>query len=312
LDIFPSRQIEFARLNLTYTVMSKRKLLELVKGGYVSGWDDPRMPTLRGIRRRGYPAAAIRAFCKHIGVTKYNSTTDLVVLENFVREHLNKTALRYMAVLKPIKVVLTNYPEGEVEQLTGVNNPEDPEAGTRSIPFSRELYIEQDDFLEDPPKKFFRLRPGGEVWRLRYAYIIKCEEVVKDPDTGEITELRCTYDPETKSGGPQAGRKVKGTLHWVSAGHAKQAEVRLYDHLFKAEDPDDVPEGGDYKDNLNPESLIVLNDARVEPALAEAMPAEPVQFERQGYFYFDTVDAAADRLVFNRTVSLRDSWSKKK
>ena len=309
LGIYKPRQIEFARLNLTYTLMSKRKLLELVKEKQVSGWDDPRMPTIRGIRRRGYPAEAVRAFCKQIGVTKYNGTTDLVVLENFVRSTLNATAPRYMAVLNPLKVVFTNHPEGQVDQLEAVNNPEDPAAGTRQLPFSREIYIEREDFMEDPPKKYFRLQPGGEV-RLRYAYIIKCEEVIKDPATGEVVELRCTYEPETISGGPQAGRKVKGVLHWVSAAESLPAEVRLYDHLFMKENPEEFEEGGSYRDNLNPESLTVLTESRVEPALGEIPLGMPVQFERQGYFCLDTVDATPNRLVFNRTVSLRDAWAK--
>ncbi len=267
LGVHHPQQIEFARLNLTHTVLSKRKLLQLVQQKHVAGWDDPRMPTLAGIRRRGYTPEAIRNFCERIGVAKGNSTVDIAMLEHSLREDLNKRAPRVMAVLRPIKVVLENYPEGQVEELEAVNNPEDPSAGTRKVPFSRELYIEQDDFREEPPKGFFRLSPGVEV-RLRYAYIIKCNEVVKDPDTGEARELRCTYDPETKSGSSQSKRKVKATIHWVSASHAVEAEVRLYDHLFAVEDPDDVPEGADWLANINPSSLERLVACRVEPCLA--------------------------------------------
>jgi glutaminyl-tRNA synthetase len=300
------QQIEFARLELTYTVMSKRRLLELVKEGHVCGWDDPRMPTLSGLRRRGYTPEAIREFCKRIGVAKFNSTIDIALLENSVREHLNKVAPRVMGVLRPLKVVITNYPEGQSEELEAINNPEDPAAGTRKVPFARELYIEQDDFREDPPRKFFRLAPGREV-RLRYAYFITCEEVVKDAQ-GNVVELRCTYDPATRGGDAPDGRKVKATLHWVSAAHAVSAEVRLYDHLFSQQDPDDVPEGGNYKDNLNPESLETLTDCRVEPSVAQAEPGKRYQFERHGYFCVDRDSAGAP--VFNRTVSLRDTWAK--
>ncbi len=308
LGIYRSKQIEFARLNLTYTVMSKRKLLDLVQSGVVRGWDDPRMPTLSALRRRGYTPESIRRFCERIGVAKFNSTIDVQVLENSVREHLNETAQRVMAVLRPLKVVITNFPEGHVEQLEAVNNPEDPSAGTRQVPLTREIYIEQDDFREDPPKKFFRLSPGAEV-RLRYAYFLKCNEVVKDPATGEVIELRCTYDPETKNNNPPDGRKVKGTLHWVSADHSVPAEVRLYDHLFRTPDPEDVPEGQDYKVNLNPDSEQVLTGCRLEPYLADAKPGDRFQFERQGYFCVDK-DSRPGALVFNRTVSLRDTWSK--
>ncbi|MCA8983105.1 MAG: glutamine--tRNA ligase/YqeY domain fusion protein [Planctomycetaceae bacterium] len=307
LGIFPSHQYEFARLNLTYTVMSKRKLLELVQGGQVTGWDDPRMPTLAGIRRRGYTPAAIRNFCGKIGVTKYQGTTDLAVLENALREDLNQTALRRMAVLHPLKVVITNYPEGIVEELEAINNPEDDSAGTRRVPFSREIYLEREDFMEDPPKQFFRLGPGREV-RLRYAYFIRCEEVIKD-DAGNILELRCTYDPETKGGNAPDGRKVKATLHWVSAPHAITAQVNLYDNLFKQIDPDDVPEGGSFKDNLNPDSLVVLDHCKLEPALADALPGERFQFERLGYFCVDKL-STQDQLIFNRAVTLKDAWAK--
>ncbi len=302
------QQIEFARLNLTHTVMSKRRLLELVGKGHVSGWDDPRLPTLKGLRRRGYTPEAIRAFCEHIGVQKRDGVVEMALLEHFIREDLNKRAPRVMAVLRPLRVVLENYAEGRVEEVEAVNNPEDPTMGTRKVPFSRVLYIERDDFREVPPKKFFRLAPGQEV-RLRYAYIIKCVGVVKDERTGEVIELRCTYDPETRTGGPQAGRKVKGTIHWVSAAHALDAEVRLYEHLFVKADAGDVPEGHDYTVNLNPHSLERLTGCRVEPSLAGAQPGSRYQFERQGYFCVDP-DSAAGRLVFNRTVALRDSWAK--
>ncbi|MFG0333315.1 MAG: glutamine--tRNA ligase/YqeY domain fusion protein [Maioricimonas sp. JB049] len=310
LEIFPSRQYEFARLSLTFTIMSKRKLLELVQEKKVDGWDDPRMPTLRGLRRRGYTPEAIRNFCGEIGVTKFPGMTDMVVLENALRNDLNKRAERRMAVLKPLKVVITNYPEGQIEELDAVNNPEDESAGTRKVPFSRELFIEQDDFMEDPPKKFFRLGPGREV-RLRWAYFLKCEEVVKDA-AGNIVELRCTYDPETKGGSAPDGRKVKGTIHWVSAAHAVQAEVRLYDHLLKIEDASDVPADEDWKNYLNENSLEVLTDCRLEPSLAEAEPGEPVQFERLGYFAVDSKDSRPEKLVFNRSVTLRDTWAKVK
>ncbi|HZI87447.1 MAG TPA: glutamine--tRNA ligase/YqeY domain fusion protein, partial [Pyrinomonadaceae bacterium] len=308
LGIHHPQQIEFARLNLSHTVLSKRKLLQLVQQKHVSGWDDPRMPTLAGFRRRGYTAEAIRTFCERIGVAKRNSTVDIAMLEHCLREDLNKRAARVMAVLRPIKVVIENYPAGQVEHLKAVNNPEDPSSGTRLVPFSEVVYIEQDDFREEPPKGFFRLSPGREV-RLRYAYIIKCTDVVKDPETGEIRELRCTYDPETKSGSSQSNRKVKATIHWVSADHAKAAEVRLYDHLFSKEDPDAVPDGVDWLTNVNPKSLEVLTDCRVEPILANAQIGELYQFERLGYFCVDSVDSTKRKPVFNRTVTLRDSWA---
>jgi glutaminyl-tRNA synthetase len=308
LDIHHPQQIEFARLNLSHTVLSKRKLLQLVQQNHVSGWDDPRMPTLAGIRRRGYTAEAIRNFCERIGVAKRNSTVDIAMLEHCLREDLNKRAARVMAVLRPIKVVIENYPAGQVEHLEAINNPEDPSSGTRLVPFSEVVYIEQDDFREEPPKGFFRLSPGREV-RLRYAYIIKCIDVVKDPETGEIRELRCTYDPETKSGSSQSNRKVKATIHWVSADHAKEAEVRLYDHLFSKEDPDAVPDGIDWLTNVNPKSLEVLTNCRVEPILANAQMGELYQFERLGYFCVDSVDSTKRKPVFNRTVTLRDSWA---
>ncbi len=299
------QQIEFARLNLTYTVMSKRRLLQLVEQEYVSGWDDPRMPTLRGLRRRGYTPEAIRSFCEHIGVAKRNSTVDIAMLEHEIREDLNKRAPRVMAVLSPLKVVIDNYPEGQVEELDAVNNPEDPGMGTRKVPFSRVVYIEQEDFREDPPKKFFRLAPGREV-RLRYAYIIKCVGVVKDERTGEVVELHCTYDPATRSGGTAENRKVKATLHWVSAAHSLPAEVRLYDHLFTTANPD---EARDFTTVLNPNSLEVLTTCQVEPSLASATPGSRYQFERQGYFCADP-DSSPGKVVFNRTVSLRDAWAK--
>jgi len=309
LGIHHPQQIEFARLNLTYTVLSKRKLLQLVQQKYVSSWSDPRMPTLAGFRRRGYTPEAIRNFCDRIGVAKRNSIVDLAMLEHSLREDLNKRAPRVMAVLRPMKVVLENYPEGQTEELEAINNPEDPSQGTRKVPFSRELYIEQEDFREDPPKGFFRLSPGKEV-RLRYAYIIKCVDVIKDPITGAIKELRCTYDPETKSGSSQSKRKVKATIHWVSATHAITAEARLYDHLFTKEDPDDVQEGGDWLANINPKSIECLTDCRIEPCLANVKPGERFQFERLGYFCVDSEDSSAERLVFNRAVTLRDTWAK--
>jgi glutaminyl-tRNA synthetase len=306
------RQIEFARLNLNYTVMSKRKLLQLVHEKTVQGWDDPRMPTLAGLRRRGVPAAAIRAFCHKIGVTKYDGLTDVALLEFTIREELNRVARRTLAVLRPLRVVIDNYPEGETEELEAVNNPEDPGAGSRKIPFCRELYIEQDDFMEQPPSKYFRLRPGGEV-RLRYAYILKCERVVKD-DAGQIQELRCTIDRGSKRGGPTAARKVKGTIHWVSARHAIDAEVRLYDRLFTVPEPESAAEGRDFKTFLNADSLETLTGSKLEPSLSEARPGNAYQFERLGYFCVDSEDqqspAQEDRLVFNRTVGLRDSWAK--
>ena len=298
------QQIEFARGELTYTMTSKRKLLELVKGGYVRGWDDPRMPTLVGYRRRGYTPEAIRNFWKRMGVAKTNSTIEIAMLEHEIREDLNKRAPRVMAVLRPLKVVIDNYPEGQAEELNAVNNPEDPSAGTRKVPFSRVVYIEQDDFMEDPPKKFFRLAPGREV-RLRYAYIIKCESVVKNAQ-GEIVELHCTYDPETRSGGTAEGRKVKATIHWVSMAHAIPAEVRLYDQLFGVPDPGAVE---DFTTVLNPNSLEVLTSCRVEPSLATAIAGNRYQFERQGYFSVDP-DSAPGALVFNRTVTLKDAWAK--
>ena len=301
------RQIEFARLNLSYTVMSKRKLLRLVQEGLVSGWDDPRMPTISGLRRRGYSPAAIRNFCKVIGVNKFHSTVDIALLEHCLREDLNKTSPRVMAVLQPLKVVIDNYPEGQSEQLDAINNPEDPSAGTRKVPFSRELYIERDDFMEEPPKKFFRLAPGREV-RLRYAYFVTCTDVIKDAE-GNVVELHCTYDPATRGGDAPDGRRVKATLHWVSAPHALKAEVRLYDNLFTKENPDDVEEGQDFTANLNPNSLEVRKDCCVEPSLAGAEPLSRYQFERIGYFCADP-DSTPETLVFNRTVSLRDTWAK--
>jgi glutaminyl-tRNA synthetase len=300
-------QTEFARLNLSYTVMSKRKLLRLVKEGYVSGWDDPRMPTIVGMRRRGYTPKSIRTFCDRIGVAKRDSTVDVALLEHSVREDLNQCAPRVMGVLRPLRVVIENYAEGKVEELDAVNNPEDPEAGTREVPFSGVVYIERDDFREDPPKKYFRLAPGREV-RLRYAYFITCVDYTKD-ENGEVVELRCTYDPATRGGSAPDGRRVKATLHWVSAAHALEAEVRLYDRLFIKEDPDDTKEGQDFTDNINPDSLEVLSSCRVEPSLAGATPEDRVQFERMGYFCVDR-DSTAERLVFNRTVSLRDTWAK--
>jgi len=300
-------QYEFARLNLSYTVMSKRKLLELVQEGRVSGWDDPRMPTLAGMRRRGYTPEAIRNFCDRIGVAKTESVVDLELLEFCVREDLNKRAPRVMGVLRPLKVVIENYPEGKSESLEAVNNPEDETAGTRPVPFSRVLFIERDDFREDPPKKFFRLAPGREV-RLRYAYFVTCREVVKD-DTGEVVELRCTYDPTTRGGDAPDGRKVKSTLHWVSAAHALDAEVRLYDRLFDHPNPAGERDG-DWKDHLNPHSLDVLTSAKVEPSLLDAVAGSFYQFERLGYFAADTVDSGEGALVFNRTATLRDSWAK--
>lgn len=302
------RQIEFARLNLTYTVMSKRKLRELVEGGYVSGWDDPRMPTICGLRRRGYTPEAIKDFCERIGVAKANSTVDIALLEHCIREDLNLKAPRAMAVLRPLKLVIDNYPENQVEWLEAENNPENPAMGTRKVPFSKVLYIEEDDFMEAPPPKYFRLAPGREV-RLKHAYIVKCEKVIKDEATGKILEIHCTYDPETKSGGALSQKKVKGTLHWVSALHAVKAEVRLYDHLFTKENPDDDEEGLDYKSFLNPNSLTVLDSVMLEPGLAQARVGDKFQFLRQGYFMVDP-DSDERRLVFNRIVGLRDSWAK--
>ncbi|MGB7063150.1 MAG: glutamine--tRNA ligase/YqeY domain fusion protein [Candidatus Zixiibacteriota bacterium] len=308
LGVHHPQQIEFARLNLSHTIMSKRKLLKLVQERHVVGWDDPRMPTLSGLRRRGYTPESIRDFCDRIGVAKRDSVVDIALLEHCLREDLNKKARRVMAVLRPLRVVIDNYPEGQTEELEAVNNPEDPSMGTRKIPFSRVLYIEQDDFREEPPKKFFRLALDREV-RLKHAYIIKCESIVKDEKTGEVVELHCTYDPETKSGGAKASRKVKGTLHWVSADHALQAEVRLYGHLFAKADPDDVDEGSDITANLNPDSLETLTSCRVEPSLTGAKPGDRDQFLRLGYFCVDT-DSSDQELVFNRTVSLHDTWAK--
>jgi len=308
LGIFPSRQIEFARLNLTYTVMSKRRLLDMVEQGVVQGWNDPRMPTLSGMRRRGFPPEAIREFLKRVGVAKADTVIDYELLEHCVREDLNKRAPRVMAVLRPLKVIIENYPEGQIEEFDAVNNPEDPTAGTRKVPFSRVLYIEQDDFREVPPPKYYRLTPGREV-RLRSAYFIKCVGIVKDERTGAVTELRCTYDPATRGGDAPDGRKVKATIHWVSAAHAIDAEVRLYDHLFLKPDPDDAPEGKDWKANLNPKSLESLTGCKLEPGLAEAKPGDRFQFERLGYFCADA-DAGSGKLVFNRTATLRDEWAR--
>jgi glutaminyl-tRNA synthetase len=307
LGIYHPRQIEFARLNLTYTILSKRKLLRLVKENLVSGWDDPRMPTLRGLRRRGYTPEAIRDFCGRIGVAKNSSTADLALLEHCLREDLNKRATRVMAVLNPLRVVIENYPEDQVEELEAVNNPEDAAAGTRKVPFGRVIYIEQDDFRETPPPKYYRLSPGREV-RLRYAYFIKCVGVVKD-DKGNVVELRCTCDPATRGGDAPDGRKVKSTIHWVSAAHALESEVRLYDRLFTQEDPEDAPEGQDFTNLLNPNSLQVLQKCYLEPSLKGATAGSLYQFERQGYFCVDA-DSTSDKLVFNRAVSLKDTWAK--
>jgi glutaminyl-tRNA synthetase len=309
LGIFPSRQIEFDRLNLTYTLLSKRKLLQLVEEKLVSGWDDPRMPTISGIRRRGYTPEAVRNFCGAIGVSKTNGSIELAMLEHFVREDLNKRAPRVMAVLRPLRVVIDNYPEGQVEEMEAVNNPEDASAGTRKVPFSRVLYIEQDDFREDPPKQYFRLSPGREV-RLRYGYFVTCTSVVKN-DEGEVVEVHCTYDPATRGGNnPPDGRKVKATIHWVSAGHALDAEVRVYENLFTCEDPNHVEEGGrDFTDNLNPLSLEVLPHCKLEPSVAVTVAGSRYQFERLGYFCVDR-DSSPGKLVFNRTVALKDTWAK--
>jgi glutaminyl-tRNA synthetase len=305
--ILHPRQIEFARLNMTYTVMSKRRLIDLVRGGAVRDFDDPRLPTLAGLRRKGYTPEAIKNFCKVIGINKFNSTIDVAFLEHCVREELNKTSPRVMAVLRPLKVVITNYPDGQTEELDAVNNPEDASAGTRKVPFSKVLYIEQEDFMENPPKKFFRLSPGMEV-RLRYAYFIKCTDVVKDAQ-GNIVELHCTYDPATRGGDSPDGRKVKATLHWLSAAHAIKAEVRLYDTLFTKENPDDVEEGKDFTSNLNPKSLEILSDTYIEPSVKTAAPLTRYQFERLGYFCVDS-DSKGEKLVFNRTVTLKDTWAK--
>jgi len=308
LGIHHPQQIEFARLNLSHTVLSKRKLLQLVEEGRVGGWDDPRMPTVSGLRRRGYTPESIRNFCERIGVAKRDSIVDIALLEHCLREYLNKRAPRVMAVLRPLKVIIGNYPEDQTEELEAINNPEDASMGTRKVPFSRELFIERDDFREEPPKKFFRLAPGREV-RLKHAYIIKCEKVVKDEKSGEVVELHCSYDPETKSGGAKASRKVKATLHWVSAAHALEAEVRLYDHLFLKPNPEEVEEGSDFKANLNPNSLEALTSCKIEPSLAGAKPGNRYQFLRLGYFCVDP-DSSDKKLVFNRTVSLHDEWAK--
>ncbi len=307
LGIHKPQQIEFARLNLTRTVMSKRKLIKLVQDNYVRGWDDPRMPTISGARRRGYPPAAIREFVNATGVAKSNGTVEYAMLEYYIRQDLNKTSPRVMAVIKPLKVVITNYPEGQVEEFDAVNNPEDPTAGTRKVPFSKVLYIEQDDFMENPPNKFFRLAPGREV-RLRYAYFIKCENLVKDAD-GNVTEVHCTYDPATRGGDSPDGRKVKATIHWVSAAHAVQSEVRLYESLYTVENPNDLPEGKEFTDFINPNSLQVVSNAQVEPSLKTAQAGQRFQFERLGYFCVDP-DTTTSQLIFNRTVTLKDEWAK--
>ena len=306
LDVHHPQQIEFARLNLTYTMMSKRKLLSLVEDGHVTGWNDPRMPTISAMRRRGYTPEAVNNFSRSVGVVKRNHTAEIQLLEHFVREDLNRRAQRVLGVLCPLKVVIENYPEDQTEEMEAVNNPEDPSMGSRTVPFSRELYIERDDFMENPPKKFYRLAPGREV-RLRYGYFITCQSVVKDEDTGEIVEVRCTYDPKTRGGHAPDGRRVRGTIHWVSAEHALTAEVRLYDQMFTDERPDAAD---DYNSVLNPESLVTLNSCRLEPGLADATPEARYQFERLGYFYVDSVDSKPGALVFNRTVSLKDSWAK--
>lgn len=308
LEIYHSQQIEFARLNVSYTLLSKRKLLRLVQEGYVNGWDDPRMPTLSGLRRRGYTPEAIRDFADRIGVAKNDSIVDIALLEHSIRQDLNQRAPRVMGVLRPLKVVIDNYPEDQVEEMEALNNPVDPSQGTRLLPFSKVIYIDQDDFREDPPKKFFRLAPGREV-RLRFAYFIKCVHFVKDETTGEVVELHCTYDPETRGGDAPDGRKVKATLHWVSEKHALPVEVRLYDRLFNNPNPDDAPEGKDFISNLNPDSLEILGPSFVEPSLGSAQAGDIVQFERLGYFCVDP-DSSTDKMVFNRTVPLRDTWAK--
>ncbi|MCF7955577.1 MAG: glutamine--tRNA ligase/YqeY domain fusion protein [Phycisphaerae bacterium] len=307
LEIFHPQQIEFARLNITYTVMSKRKLLELVQETHVNGWDDPRMPTISGMRRRGFSPASIRDFCKTVGVAKFNSTIDIALLEHCVRKDLNETAPRVMAVLDPLKVVIENYPEGQTEELEAINNPNDPSAGTRTVPFSKVLYIEKTDYMENAPRKFFRLTEGREV-RFRYAYFITCNEAIKD-ENGEVVELRCTYDPATKGGDAPDGRKVKGTIHWVSAQHAVDAEVRLYDNLFTKENPDSTEEGENFTANMNPDSLKILTGCKLEPSLADTKPGFSCQFERTGYFCVDK-DSTRDKIVFNRTLNLRDTWAK--
>jgi glutaminyl-tRNA synthetase len=309
LDIYHPQQIEFARLNLTYTVLSKRRLIQLVEGSYVNGWDDPRMPTLSGLRRRGYTSEAIRDFCERIGVAKRDTWTDIALLENCIREDLNRSAPRVMAVLDPVKLTIENYPHGLVEYVVSENNPEDADAGHRALPFSRTLYIERDDFAEDPPRGFYRLSPGREV-RLKDAYYVNCTGVTKDEATGEIVEIHCTYDPETRGGTSADGRRVRGTSHWVTADHCLDAEVRIYDHLFLKEDPSDLPEGGEFTDNLNPDSLRTIT-AKVEPSLADAQPGDRFQFLRQGYYCVD-LDSKPDTLVFNRTVALRDSWARQR
>jgi len=307
IGIYAPQQIEFARLNVTYTVLSKRRLIQLVQEKHVRGWDDPRMPTISGVRRRGYTPEAMRKFCERIGVSKFEGVIDISWLEDALREDLNKRANRVMGVLRPLRVVIENYPEGQTEEMEAINNPEDPGAGKRKVPFARVLYVERDDFREEPPKDFFRLAPGREV-RLRYAYFVKCTSAVKDAK-GEVIELRCTYDPATRGGDAPDGRKVKGTIHWVSAQHAVDAEVRLYDHLFTKPDPDDVPEGKTYLDNLNPQSLELLTGCKLEPSLANAKAGDKFQFERLGYFCVDK-DSAPGKLVFNRAVTLRDTWAK--
>ena len=307
LGVFRSRQIEFARLNISHTVLSKRRLAALVDSGFVTGWDDPRMPTLAGLRRRGYTPEAIREFCHRVGIAKTNSLTDAALLEHCVRDDLNRHSPRRMAVLRPLKVVIENYTEGQVDYLDAVNNPEDPDAGVRQVPFARTIYVERDDFMEEPPRKFYRLAPGREV-RLRYGYFIRCVDVDRD-DSGKVIALRCTYDPETRGGSAPDGRKVRATLHWVAADAALDAEVRLYDHLFTTPNPDDVPKGRDWRDSLNANSLETLTGCKVEPSLGDAAPGQRFQFERQGYFCADP-DSTADRLVFNRTVALRDSWAR--
>jgi len=307
LEVFHPQQIEFARLNITYTVLSKRKLLELVQGNFVNGWDDPRMPTIAGLRRRGYPKEALHNFCEEISAAKFNSTIDVGILEEAVRGVLNKTAARVMAVLRPLKITIVNYPEGKVEELQAINNPEDASMGSRKIFFSRELYIEQDDFRENPPKEFFRLSPGKEV-RLRYAYFIKCEEVIKDKE-GNIVELRCSYDPETRGGNAPDGRKVKATIHWVSVKSSFDAQVNLYDRLFTNPDPEKVEPGKDFKSNINPRSLEIITTAKLEPSLKSAKPGQRFQFERLGYFCLDS-KTSGEKMVFNRIVTLRDTWAK--
>ena len=309
LDLYHPQQIEFSRLNISHTVLSKRRLLTLVEGGLVDGWDDPRMPTLSGFRRKGYTPESIRAFCDRVGVSKYDSVIDIALLEHTIREDLNKTAPRVMAILNPLKIVIENYPDDLVEEMDAVNNPENESAGTRKVPFSKEIYIEREDFMEEPPRKFFRLAPGREV-RLRYAYFITCVEAIKDESTGEVTELRCTYDPETNGGSAPDGRKVKATLHWVSAKHAQNAEVRLYEQLFLDEDDASDQDEEDIKSMLNPNALSVLASVKVEPSLLDASSGARFQFERQGYFCVDSEDSSREHLVFNRTVTLRDTWAR--